>query len=704
VVLASYRQPVPIHLLAHLLNEALDNHSAENKPRTVEFRSSPARGLAPFDDLIAALKAGKVDTLVIIGSNPAYDAPADSDFARLLAKAPFRIRLGLTYDETAHACCTVEGGTGWYLPMTHYLEEWGDAESADGTYSPVQPLIQPLHGARSALEVVARLARHPKPVPYELVQQSFRQRIGQSDENPAPFRRFLHEGWWPGSTRKPEAQAFAWSEGTRRIVTKPSSAEPLNRERLEITFHPDGRLLDGRYASNAWLQELPDPITKLTWDNALLVSPRMARELDIKTQDLVEVSLNGVTVPVAVFVLPGQADWSLAVTLGGGRERVGRLATAGERLGFNVYPLRTSAAPHFAVGVTITKSGQTYALASTQLHGALESRDIVHTYDTERFQRHAKHRPKGETIPLPLRSPDLSAVNPDLDQSQGWGMVIDLNACTACNACVVACQAENNVPVVGKGEVVRGREMHWLRIDRYFTDPDAGTRDLPDADLHERHQTPADVENPGVAHQLMLCVHCEQAPCELVCPVNAAVHSPEGLNLQVYNRCIGTRYCANNCPWKVRRFNWFDYNERPLDQLRLGPLTEKGMPETLKMQKNPDVTIRMRGVMEKCTYCVQRIERGKTGTKLMRLKEGSTDFTVPDGVITPACAQACPSGAIVFGNVKNPGSRVARMKRQNPRDYQVLGELNTKPRTSYLARVRNLNRAMRDTLPSEGHS
>jgi molybdopterin-containing oxidoreductase family iron-sulfur binding subunit len=696
VILVGGRQPPAVQALGHLLNECLDNHT-RNEPRPVELRPASAPDTASLDELVTALRARKVDTLVIIGGNPIYDAPADLEFPRLMANVPFRIRLGLTYDETAHACCTAETDTGWYLPMTHYLEEWGDVESADGTYGPVQPLIAPLYGARSALETVARLARHPKPSPYDLVQQSFRQRTGQQDENPAPFRRFLHEGWWPDSTRKPETAALAWPAVIDQLRKLPAPTAPPSRERMEITFHPDSRLLDGRYASNGWLQELPDPITKLTWDNALLVSPRTAQELGLKTQDLVDVTLNGVTAQLAVYVLPGQADWSLAVTLGGGRSRVGRLAHAGGRLGFNVYPLRTSAVPHFALGVTVAKTGQTYAMATTQIHGSLEGRDIIRTFDTERFRQHvAAPRHSSGRIPLPLQSPDLAVPNPALDQKQGWGMVIDLNACTACNACVVACQAENNVPIVGKGEVIRGREMHWLRVDRYFTEPDEGAREQPG--------TTANVDDPAVAHQLMMCVHCEQAPCEAVCPVNAAAHSPEGLNLQVYNRCVGTRYCENNCPWKVRRFNFFDYNQRPLDQLRLGPLTEKGTSETLKMQKNPDVTVRMRGVMEKCTYCVQRIERGKIGTKLMRVREGSTDFTVPDGVITPACAQACPSGAIVFGNVKDPHSRVARVKRRNPRDYLVLGELNTKPRTSYLARVRNLNRAMTDApARPEGH-
>jgi molybdopterin-containing oxidoreductase family iron-sulfur binding subunit len=358
-------------------------------------------------------------------------------------------------------------------------------------------------------------------------------------------------------------------------------------------------------------------------------------------------------------VLPGAADYSVSVALGYGRREVGRV---GRGVGVDVYPLRV-AASDIATGLRVSRTGRAYPLAMTQDHFRMEGRDLVRELDPAAPPHHAEGGHDEST------HPDIQ-VRPPLDGEHQWGMAIDLNTCNGCNACTVACQAENNIPIVGKDEVIRGREMHWIRIDRYFA---------------------GDEEDPGMVHQPVACVHCENAPCEVVCPVNAAVHNNEGLNLQVYNRCIGTRYCSNNCPYKVRRFNFFDYNERPLDQLRLGPIAPKGMAETLQMQKNPDVTVRMRGVMEKCTYCMQRIERAKIGARVAAGE--SADVRVPDGTIVPACAQTCPARAIVFGDVSDPDSRVSRIKRQD-RDYALLGELNTKPRTTYQARIRNPNPRM----------
>jgi molybdopterin-containing oxidoreductase family iron-sulfur binding subunit len=650
IVVAGPRQPALVHALTHLLNASLGNHGA-----TILFRRA-AEPAATLADLSTTIARGSVQTLVILGGNPVVDAPADLDFGDLLDRVPHTIRLGLHEDETAALC-------EWRLPAAHYLESWGDAESVDGTYAPVQPLIAPLFNGRSPLELVARLIQYETTQPYEIVLRSFRRRTGMSDK--AAFRRFLHEGFWPNSAHETVRPTPTWQAlATALADYRPASA--ASADNLELSFHADYRLRDGRFANNGWLQETPDPITKLTWDNAACISHETARRLNVQTGDLIELTLGGRTIPqIAVFVLPGQANNSVTVHLGHGRPRPGNV---GQGHGFNVYPLRTTAGLWNATGVTVRKLGRRHVLATTQEHDRMEGRDLVRVQNVNEGRgARGEGREAGRERRVPL---DLAAPA-HLDGTHQWGMAIDLSACTGCSACVVACQSENNVPIVGKDEVVRHRAMHWLRLDRYFIGDDAA---------------------PTIAHQPVMCQHCESAPCEPVCPVNAPVHSPEGLNLQVYNRCIGTRYCANNCPYKTRRFNWFDYNQRPLDALRLGPLTERGMAETLQMQKNPDVTVRMRGVMEKCTFCVQRIERGKAGAKLAD-PDSAGPWPVPDGAIVPACAQACPAKAITFGNVADPNSRVSQLKKEQ-RSYRLLEELNTKPRVSYLARVRNPNPAM----------
>jgi molybdopterin-containing oxidoreductase family iron-sulfur binding subunit len=645
IVLAGRRQPALVHALTHLLNSVLGNHGS-----TLSFRRAHEQG-ASLADLATAMRSRSVQTLVVLGGNPVVDAPADLNFADLLKDVPQTIRLGLHEDETASLCA-------WRLPAAHYLESWGDAESADGTYSPVQPLIAPLFNGRSALELVARLLQYETTQPYEIALRSFRRRVGAAASQPA-YRRFLHEGFWPNSAAETVAVTPTWTALAAALADyRPDTV--VGSDNLELSFHADYRLHDGRFANNAWLQETPDPITKLTWDNAACLSPATARQLGVVTGDLVELTVADRSVPqIAVFVLPGQADHSISIHLGHGRSQTG---TVGRGHGFNVCPLRTSTAPWVVAGVFVRKLGRRYPLAITQEHDRMEGRDLVRVQNACAATQAPREQGR---VPLDLAPPA------HLDAEHQWGMTIDLSACTGCSACVVACQSENNVPVVGKGEVLRHRHMHWIRMDRYFT----GSNDAP-----------------NLVHQPVMCQHCESAPCEPVCPVNAPVHSPEGLNLQVYNRCVGTRYCANNCPYKTRRFNWFDYQQRPLDQLRLGPLTERGMADTLMMQKNPDVTVRMRGVMEKCTFCVQRIERGKAGVKLAD-PESAGPWPVPDGTIVPACAQACPAQAIVFGNLADPASRVSRLKREQ-RNYRLLDELNTKPRVSYLARVSNPNPAM----------
>ncbi|HJZ57346.1 MAG TPA: 4Fe-4S dicluster domain-containing protein [Gemmataceae bacterium] len=797
LIAVGYRQPAWVHAVVHTLNAMLGATDAG----LVEFREPPAepqetRGI---DALAIDLASGKVRTLLVIGGNPVFNAPADLDLKTKLKTARFvsgeepeaptnKLRLGLFFDHTSEAC-------DWHLPLAHSLEGWGDAEAADGTLCCDQPLIAPLNsapaggpadltppprGGRTALEVLTLLTQFafdgdPKANPpttsyylakaraYELVRRSFAARRGIAPTDPTfdpEFNRYKQLGFLPADQDKAIRKPIAAGElkpAPAKVAAAITAIPPApSKESLEVAFVPDYSVHDGRFAMNPWLQELPDPITKLVWDNAALISPKTAGEFGLSTGDLVKITARGesATSEIPVFVLPGHADYCVTLPFGQfGEMRIGHVPDGG---GFNVYPFRTSSAMHTLGGCRLEKTGRTYDLVITQEHGVIpEGRDIVRELTAREYRAKHTHVADNHGPPIGLapsavpneedlrkgfqgaygnpqqpQSPatekqkrfPLDLARPELLDSQfQWGMVIDLNACTGCSACMVACQSENNVPVVGKHEVMRNREMHWIRIDRYFTTPGG-----------------ASAEDPKIVTQPVACVHCEQAPCEQVCPVNASVHSPEGLNMQVYNRCIGTRYCSNACPYKVRRFNWFDFNKRRLDELRVPtPLAEGGsafeqtlVPETLKMQKNPDVTVRMRGVMEKCTYCVQRIERGKYGAKIAaaevadgrRSVESDPAFRpegrepskyrkpkdaataravgydldkqgrviVPDGLIVPACAQACPTQAIVFGNALDPTSRVSKLK-QKEAEYLLLGELNTKPRTSYLPRVRNVN-------------
>jgi MoCo/4Fe-4S cofactor protein with predicted Tat translocation signal len=679
IIIAGRRQPPLVHALAHALNEALGNHGA-----TITFRRPPSRDAGTLAELTKALVTGKVNTLVILGGNPAYNAPADLPLLDGLRRVEHTIRLGTHVDETS-------ARASWHLPMAHYLESWGDGRTSDGTVVPIQPLIEPLFGGRTALEVVAQLAGFETTSPYEIARRALRGFLKEGEDLDVAWRQFLHDGFRDGTARptvkpglkypalaealdgpkpEPPPQLRLDAPGRRPAQTAARPAPPpaglpsppqLSEDNLEVVFLRDAKVDDGRFANNGWLQEAPEPISKLTWDNAALIGPTTARDLGVSTGDVVRLSRAGRTMEIVALVLPGQADYSIAVALGYGRTAAGRV---GDGVGFNTYPLRTSDAPDFTAGVKLARAYRTYSLAITQEH------DKAAAQEAERREP-AREQDVGEK-PEPREEHEDIYDRPAFASYHQWGMAIDLNLCVGCNACLVACQAENNVPIVGKDEVRRGREMHWIRNDRYFSGEDEN--------------------DPGMIHQPVACQHCEAAPCEVVCPVNAAAHSEEGLNLQAYNRCIGTRYCANNCPYKVRRFNWFNYNERPLDKLRLGPLTEKGMAETLKMQKNPDVTVRIRGVMEKCTYCVQRIERAKIGARVAA--GDSDDYKVPDGTIVPACAQACPARAIVFGDISDRDSKVSQAKAQG-RDYALLGELNTRPRTTYQARLRNPNPAMR---------
>jgi len=666
-VLAGRRQPAPVRALARTVNELL-------KSRAVRYVRRAETGVA-LDDLARKMRAGEVDTLLVLGANPVYDAPADLDFGALLDGVERSVYLGPYRDETARRCT-------WHVPEAHPLESWGDARS-DRTLSPVQPMVDPLHGGRSALEVLARLLGRGTTDPYGIVRESFRRETG-SDGFEARWRRFLHEGVaeLPAERAEPAAEPFP----AGLLSETPAPAPPL-----ELCLAPSNTVGDGRRANNAWLQETPDPVTKLVWDNAALLAPATAARLEIETGDVLRLGdAEGRWVEAPAFVLPGAAEDSVQLALGYGR-RTGSLA---RHAGVDAYALRTSHAGDF-VGVEVEKTGGRRKLATTQEHWAIET---VEQIDGELRERGiVREGTLGEYRDDPgfaahqgPHHPPLvdSAERPEFTGEHQWGMAIDLNRCIGCSACAVACQSENNIPVVGKDEVLRGREMNWMRIDRYFRGDPRGDVD--------------------VSHQPMLCQHCENAPCETVCPVNATVHDEDGLNLMVYNRCVGTRYCSNNCPYKVRRFNFYDWNKNtlreagaalfdgdnepdPFEGWSRPQAAQPELAELLKMQQNPDVTVRMRGVMEKCTFCVQRLSAAKIAQKV---EAGQTRAEkVPDGAVRTACQQACPSEAIVFGDVSDPGSRVSRAKR-NARNYSVLGFLNTRPRTTYLARVRNPNPAL----------
>jgi len=642
VVAVGPTQPAGVHALAHVMNAALGNAG-----RTVRYTADPDPERASHVDSLRALASdlgrGIVDTIVILGGNPAFDAPADLDFAGGLARTKLSVHLAGHRNETSHACA-------WHLPRAHWLEAWGDALSWDGTYTLAQPLMHPLYDGRTPAELVASL-REDRAVPgRDLVRRTFEERDGGSERE---FRRAVHEGFAGG----PAAEVDPFLDGTGwSVAASDFEWHDAGNGRTEVVFLADHSLHDGRFANNGWLQEWPDPMTKLAWDNAALIHPATAREHGIRQGDLLTFRKGDRKLELPAFLMPGQAAGSIAVSVGYGRRRGGRVCerdSDGKGGGFDVYPFRTSDAMWAAQGVEWGPSGGSYQLVTTQSHHALfnaqqgrgEDRRLPEIFREASLAEYREHPDFAEHR---THHPALLSLWEEHSYEGGpkWGMSIDLNACTGCGACVIACQAENNIPVVGKSEVGRGREMHWIRVDRYFR---------------------GDLDAPLVAHQPVTCQQCENAPCEQVCPVAATTHSDEGLNDMVYNRCVGTRYCNNNCPYKVRRFNWFN--------------NQKGMPDILKMQHNPDVTVRARGVMEKCTYCVQRI-------KAVTVPARNESRPVKDGEIVPACAQTCPAQAIVFGDLNDPDSRVTKLHASS-RAYAMLAELNVKPRTRFLAKIRN---------------
>ncbi|MEO7297660.1 MAG: 4Fe-4S dicluster domain-containing protein, partial [Verrucomicrobiota bacterium] len=691
VVVAGHRQPLAVHLIANAINSALGSIG-----NAVVYHPVAKSSEGSINDLAKALNANEVDTLVVLGGNQNYTAPADLDWSNSIKKAKTVVRLGYYEDESSV-------GATWHLPMAHFLESWGDARTVDGTVVSIQPLIEPLFNGVTEIEILARIAGINTTRPLDIVRetfQTFRFDSGGDIFNEA-WKKFLHDGYLV----KSESKAVTVSANLGGIGQELSKAKSSAAGEYEIVFHRDYSVDDGRYNNNGWLQETPDPITKVVWENVIMVSPKTAKALDLRVvkgrkdddlknndrgvvdgNDIVEVELNGRKIQGAVWIQPGLADNTIALALGYGRSKTGRVGTGA---GYNAYLLRTSDSPSFASGAKISKTGQIRRVVSTQEHGSMEGRPIIREANLEQY----KAKPAfAKNMDLEAHAPNAGPIythpydsHPVLkSEVHQWGMSIDMNSCVGCNACVVACQSENNVPIVGKDQVNKGREMHWMRIDRYYA---------------------GDVSDPQVANQPMLCQHCASAPCESVCPVNATVHDEEGINVMAYNRCVGTRYCANNCAWKVRRFNFFDFNKRPNDladtskgargKLYQGPLAKREPLEydMIKMLKNPDVTVRMRGVMEKCTFCIQRIEGAKISQKV---KVGASgDVRVPEGTFTTACAQVCPAEAIVFGNILDKGSRVAKLKEQE-RNYAVLGFLDTKPRLTYLARIRNPNPQMPD--------
>jgi molybdopterin-containing oxidoreductase family iron-sulfur binding subunit len=641
LVIAGESQPPAVHAIAHALNEAL-GAVGTTVTYTAPAEAAPGGETSALAALAGEMRDGAVEVLVILGSNPVYAAPADLDFAKALDRVPLRIHHGLYLDETAERC-------HWHLPASHALESWGDLRAADGTASIVQPLIAPLFNTLSEIEVLAAFGEGEQSG-YDVLRAHWETALG-SDGFEARWNRALHDGLVAG-TAFPEKSVKVlfggWAKAGRTVA-------PAG---LEIAFRTDPSVFDGRFANLGWLQELPKPLTKVTWDNVALVSPKTAAALGgVKTEqsasghstEVAELKLGGRSVRAPLWVLPGHADGAVTVHLGFGRRRAGRVGTG---VGFDAFALRTSDAPWAAPGLEVSKTGETARVACTQDHWTMEA--------TAHEQAAARHVVRAVTLAELAKdphvvqkmghnpAPGLSMFPPHPYEGRAWGMAVDMSACVGCNACVVACQAENNIPVVGKDQVGRGREMHWIRVDRYYEGPPEG---------------------PQTFHQPVMCMHCEKAPCEVVCPVAATVHSEEGLNDMVYNRCVGTRYCSNNCPYKVRRFNFFLYQDWETP--------------TFKMMRNPEVTVRSRGVMEKCTYCVQRITRARIDAK-------NQGREMRDGDVVTACEAACPAQAIVFGDVNDPESRVSRLK-GGERSYGLLTELQTKPRTTYLAAVRNPN-------------
>jgi Fe-S-cluster-containing dehydrogenase component len=677
VVIPGEQASVATHLAAYALNTSL-GAVGKTVLYTETVNPLPTEQLTEFKSLVADINSGKVQWLVMLGVNPIYTAPADLEFAAALDKVPVTATLSTHLDETAII-------STWHVNKAHYLETWSDARTYDGTITIIQPMIAPLYGGVTAHEVFQGLLENPQMSAYDAVVANARTYI-KGDIN-AAWRKALHDGWVEGT---------AFTAGTKSPSASAAAPATAAVSGIEIAFKADPSIFDGRFANVGWLQELPKQVTSMSWDNAALVSTNTQLKLGIEENDAIELSVGGRKVVAPMLMVPGHPDDVVTVYLGFGRSEAGRV---GSGVGFNAYTLRTSDAPLVASGVTIKKGSGTYDLCVTKVHsiehrGAYAQHDLENplddkkgTYSLPGHEAQERGIIRYATLEEVKKNPDFThegtkdsagtVVNkvgygpegekPDHDLSffpdawdykhpdqstlkmqNAWGMAIDLNSCIGCNACIVSCYAENNIPVIGREQVKVGRNMQWLRIDTYF-----------EGDLHA----------PKAHFQPMACQHCENAGCEQVCPVGATVHTPEGINTMVYNRCVGTRYCSNNCPYKVRRFNFLLYSDYDT--------------ESLKFMRNPDVSVRSRGVMEKCSYCIQRIEA-------VKIEADKENREIKDGEIVTACQQACPTDAIVFGNQNDPTSRVAKRKKEE-RDYQVLADLNFRPRTSYTAGVINPN-------------
>ena len=656
VVIPGLYQDQSVAGLALAINNALGNIGKTVITSTDSVTPLLSDQIADLKALVADMNAGKVDWLVILNSNPVYSAPADLEFAAAFDKVKTVAHLGSHLDETGQ-------NAHWHIPAAHSLESWSDARSYDGTVSIVQPLIDPLYGGRTAHHVFQALLNEPGLSPYEAVRETSKPLIKGDFET--GWRKALHQGWIDDS---------AYSKGSTigADAAKLSSKipTPLSKDAIEIIFRPDPSIYDGRWSNVGWLQELPKPVSNLSWDNAAQVSGATLTRLGIEEDNIIELTVAGRKVKAPVIVVPGHPDNSVTVHLGYGRQAAGRV---GSGAGFNAYLIRTADAPFYATG-TIAKVEGIWGLAITKSHfqdhrgerfgqpkghdnnsleadEAINERGIIRYATLDEYKANPGFANEGEGRE---KTDKDNTMFPNWEyKDNAWGMSIDMNSCTGCNACIVSCYAENNIAVVGKQQVRIGRNMQWLRIDTYFE---------------------GDLSAPRAHFQPMACQHCENAPCEQVCPVGATVHTPEGLNAMVYNRCVGTRYCSNNCPYKVRRFNFLLYSDYET--------------ESLKLSRNPDVSVRARGVMEKCSYCVQRISAAK-------IESDKDNRPIADGEIQTACQQACPASAITFGNINDKNSRVAKLQ-DDERSYQVLADLNTRPRTKYVAAVLNMNDELAD--------
>ena len=668
IILGGSQLSPEFHQLIALLNNQL-NAPVDYYPLSLAQVSS----LVDFKSLCDDIKNNKIKNLIILGANPVYDSPADFNFGDLLKNVPNSVHLTNILDETSKLC-------SWNIAMTHYFECWGDAMSYDGFVSIVQPQIMPLFDSKSAIQVLTPLVYSKELSSYDTVKNVWKSDIVKSGNFEREWEKVLHDGLYKNTIIKKEQVR----PSSKTSTTQLNNFTKLDDNKFEIVFNASSSVYDGRFANNGWLQEIPKPVTSLTWDNAALISIKVAKKLNIKNGQMIEIKIDNKSIKLPAWITPGQNQKSISLELGYGREFEGRL---GNGVGFNVYPLRMSSNPSYSLNASISVLDETYPLASTQDHHGLEEDQYAapgfDKLSNNEVQSRIPELVKQSTLDYYKDNPDwvqkkveehkpdkkrswadhsMYNPEPEYDYSKGpqWGMSIDLTSCTSCNACSIACQSENNIPVVGKQQVMNGREMHWIRIDNYFA---------------------GDPDNPEMSTQSVACVHCELAPCETVCPVAATTHSSDGVNQMTYNRCLGTRYCANNCPYKVRKFNFYNYT--------------RDLPEVVQMAMNPDVSIRFRGVMEKCTYCYQRVSAA-------RISAENENREIQDGDFQVACQQSCPADAIKFGDINDPNSAVSKAKRRN-RDYALLAHLGTAPRTTYLAKIRNQNPKLSSNAHNGSH-